>query len=127
MRRIKQRNMEKDIIEFFKQEVRESDNLTECFCRILDHQDDLTDDLKEFMTYYVIKYKELPELIEELELEHFKVCSECGGVMTEGYCIENGMAYYCSDECLHKHMTQEEFDALYDDGRGDSYYTSWVD
>ena len=98
--------MEKDIIEFFKQEVRESENLTECFCSILDHQDDLTDDLKEF---------------------NFRVCSECGGVMTEGYCIDNGTEYYCSDECLHKHMTQEEFDALYDDGRGDSYYTSWVD
>ena len=108
--------MEKDILDYFRQEVRESDNLTECFCRILDHQDDLTDDLKEFMTYYVIKYKELPELIEELELDHFRVCSECSGVMTAGYCIENG-----------KNMTQAEFEKLFDDGRGDSYWTVWAE
>lgn len=37
----------------------------------------------------------------------------------------HGVEY--SDECLYKNMTQEEFDALYDDGRGDSYWTSWID
>lgn len=52
-------------------------------------------------------------------------CSECGKEMNEGYCIENGLEYYCSDECLHKHYTEEEYEEMYDDGNGDSYWTEW--
>lgn len=52
-------------------------------------------------------------------------CSVCGKEMKEGYCIESGIAYYCSDECLLKDMTWEEYLELYDDGHGDSYYTQW--
>jgi hypothetical protein len=52
-------------------------------------------------------------------------CSECGDGMNEGYCIEGGLAYYCTDECLEKNMTREDFLNLYDDGEGDSYYTEW--
>jgi hypothetical protein len=44
--------------------------------------------------------------------------------MNEGYVIES-REWYCSDECLHKHVTPEEFLELYDDGDGDSYYTEW--
>jgi len=76
-----------------------------------------------------IVYNEAPDDVKVLGLdeEHYRICSECGRVMFKGYCIDNGAEYYCSDECLHKNMTQEEFDALYDDGRGDSYWTSWID
>lgn len=49
-----------------------------------------------------------------VEKEEPRTCSECGKDMTEGYCIENGLEYYCSDECLHKHYTDEEYDELYD-------------
>jgi hypothetical protein len=52
-------------------------------------------------------------------------CSECQDVMYEGYCIESGLAYYCSSTCLHKHYTEEEWLALYDGGDGDSYWTEW--
>jgi hypothetical protein len=70
------------------------------------------------------------DLIKESEewlndLKEKRICSECGREMIEGYCIENGLDYYCSDECLHKNMTQEEYLELYDDGKGDSYYTEW--
>lgn len=54
-------------------------------------------------------------------------CSECKKVMIDGYVIEGGMAYYCSESCLHKNMTQEEFLVLYDDGEGDSYWTEWYE
>lgn len=54
-----------------------------------------------------------------------RTCSECGKSMNSGYCINNGEEYYCSDECLHKHYTDEEYDEMYDDGNGDSYYTEW--
>lgn len=56
-------------------------------------------------------------------LYHAK-CDECGCGMNEGYCINGGEQYYCSDECLHEHISPEEWEELYEDG-GDSYYTEW--
>lgn len=52
-------------------------------------------------------------------------CTNCSTPMTEGYCIENGCEYYCSDECLHEHYTEEEYLSMYDNGEGDSYWTEW--
>lgn len=60
-----------------------------------------------------------------MEEENKRYCNECGKEMNEGYCIENGLEYYCSQECLYKNMTEEEFLKLYDDGNGDSYWTEW--
>jgi hypothetical protein len=54
-------------------------------------------------------------------------CSHCGKEMSEGYCINGGEEYYCSDDCLHTKMTQEEYLELYDEGNGDSYWTTWED
>ncbi len=54
-----------------------------------------------------------------------RICSECSKRMTEGYCIEGGTAYFCSDQCLTKNMTKDEYNDLYDDGNGDSYWTTW--
>ena len=63
------------------------------------------------------------KLTLNLELYHAK-CDECGSGMNEGYCVFGGHYYYCSDECLHKHYTEEEWLDLYDDD-GDSYWTEW--
>ena len=60
--------------------------------------------------------------------EEFRVCSECGDVMIDGYVINDGDEYYCCDECLHKHYTEEEYLNLYYDGDFDgesTYYTQW--
>ena len=43
-------------------------------------------------------------------------CNACGKGMNEGYCIEGGMEYYCSDACLHTEITHEEYMELYADG-----------
>lgn len=56
-----------------------------------------------------------------------RICSECGKRMDEGYCVDNGLEYYCSDECLRKHYTQEQWEMMYDNGDGDSYWTTWYD
>jgi len=56
-----------------------------------------------------------------------RICSECRKKMNEGYCIDSGLEYYCSDECLHKHYTEEEYLEMYDEGNGDSYWTEWED
>ena len=61
------------------------------------------------------------------EMDYPRTCSHCGNGMYEGYCIDAGLEYYCSDECLHKHYTEEEYLELYDDGNGDSYWTEWED
>ena len=58
------------------------------------------------------------------EIEH-RICSECNKVMFEGYCIDDGLDYYCSNECLTKHISMEDYLELYDDGNGTSYWTEW--
>lgn len=58
-----------------------------------------------------------------------RICDNCGKVMHEGYVV-NGNSYaehYCSEECLYKHYSREEYEEMYDDGDGDSYWTEWYD
>jgi len=56
-----------------------------------------------------------------------RICSECGKEMSEGYCIDNGYEYFCSDECLHKHYNETEWLQMYNNGESDSYWTIWED
>jgi hypothetical protein len=57
--------------------------------------------------------------------EMIKRCSECGSPILQGYCIDNGFEYYCDDKCLHKNISPETWEKLYNDGHGDSYWTEW--
>lgn len=57
--------------------------------------------------------------------ESYRECSECEDIMNEGYLIDDGSEYYCSDACLEKNMTKEEYLELYNDGHGNSYFTAW--
>ena len=54
-----------------------------------------------------------------------EVCSQCNQDMSEGYVLEGGVDYYCSDKCLLKNMTKNEFLELFMDGYGDSYWTTF--
>ena len=114
----------KDPMEVLKQEVQASKMLNSYFHQLIKENGGLS---VEDMADYVMKHSTAEELVDELGLEHIRVCSECGKPMTEGFCIEDGAEYYCSEECLHKNLTDEEYENLYDEGRGDSYYTSWLD
>ena len=60
------------------------------------------------------------------KLDCFRVCEECGRPMIEGYVVD-GCETFCSDECLHKHLSDEEFNELYDDGDGDTFWTTWYE
>jgi len=60
-------------------------------------------------------------------IRYARKCDECGKGMNEGYVIDGGCEHYCSDACLHKHVSADEFDDLHDDGDGDSYWTEWED
>lgn len=75
---------------------------------------------------YAIKVLEEQEKKYEEDV-YVRHCNECGKEMWEGFCIEGGLEYYCSEECLHKNLTEEEYEDLYDNGNGDSYYTEWYD
>jgi hypothetical protein len=118
----------KEPMEVLREEVLVSKTLDSYFHQLIKEKGGLVvEDIQELMADYVLKHSTAEELVDELDLEHIRVCSECGKPMTEGYCIEDGAEYYCSEECLHKHLTEEEFDNLYDEGRGNSYWTSWLD
>lgn len=58
-------------------------------------------------------------------MEDKRICTECGKEMREGFCIENGIEYYCTEDCLYKNISEEEYLELYDEGNGDSYWTQW--
>lgn len=60
------------------------------------------------------------------ELDCFRICDECGKPMIEGYLVD-GCDTYCSDDCLHQHLTDEEYQALYNDCDGDTYWTNWYE
>lgn len=118
----------KDPMEILRQEVLGSKLLEDYFHQLVkEHGGISAKDIQEFMADYVMKHSDLEPLVDNLELEHIRVCSECGKPMYEGYCIEDGAEYYCSEECLHKHLSEEEYNELYDDGNGNSYWTSWLD
>jgi len=55
----------------------------------------------------------------------YRVCSVCNTAFDEGfYDGERTGNYYCSDDCLHRDYTDEEWLALYYSD-GDSYWTTW--
>lgn len=118
----------KDPMEILRQEVLDSQMLVDYFHHLVKELGGISaKDIHEFMADYVMKHSDLEPLVANLELEHIRVCSECGKPMYEGYCIENGAEYYCSDECLHQNLSEKQYERLYDEGRGDSYWTSWLE
>lgn len=59
-------------------------------------------------------------------------CDECGSGMDEGYVVNGGEEYYCTEECLHKHYSADEWiemcgDDDDEDNDSDSYWTDWND
>ena len=54
-----------------------------------------------------------------------RICSECKKKMIDGYYTYDGLEYYCSDECLHKHYTEEEYLEMCDEDN--IYWTAWED
>jgi len=112
----------KDPVDVLREEIMAHPNLEQFFTEKVGMS------LRQYMTGYVIDNTNVEELVDELDLQHSRCCSECGKPMYEGFCIEDGAEYYCSEECLHKHLSEEEYNELYDDGNGNSYWTSlWLD
>lgn len=68
------------------------------------------------------------QLLEDLKqadwMDRYRVCCVCDSIAQEGYVIESSN-FYCSDKCLHQHISIEQYQELYADGEGDSYWTNW--
>lgn len=82
----------------------------------LERLNNCTDELNKCTT-------ELLGTLNDSEVEEKHICSECKEEMDEGYCIEDGAAYYCSASCLYKNFTRDEYMDLYESGN--AYYTDW--
>ena len=53
-----------------------------------------------------------------------RVCSNCGCNMSDGYCVDDGEEYYCSDRCLYADgYTEQQKDVDYENGH--IYWTEW--
>lgn len=52
-------------------------------------------------------------------------CTNCGKEMDNGYCIDNGLEYYCSDECLHAFYSPCDYLQLCKEDL--AYWTEWED
>ena len=64
--------------------------------------------LDDVLADYLV-YNDTPDEVKVLgyDEDHCRICSECGRLMTEGYCIESGMAYYsaCIRTCRKRNTT----------------------
>lgn len=54
-----------------------------------------------------------------------RICCVCGKPMKEGFCIDDGVAYYCSKACLHEDYPEYVYRQLVEDGL--AYWTEWED
>lgn len=61
----------------------------------------------------------------ENNCEVMRECDECKKDMEEGYVIGGGQAYYCTDKCLHKHYSKEEWTKMHKEGDEYNYWTQW--
>ena len=65
----------------------------------------------------------LCEHVVEICEEEYRICTACGEPMQEGYCINDGDEYFCTDDCLHSYYSEEEYAALCEDDC--AYWTQW--
>ena len=55
--------------------------------------------------------------------DYTRVCDICGKKMTEGYVIDDGAEYFCSDVCMRKRYSDEEYMKMYE--QDIAYWTTW--
>lgn len=57
-------------------------------------------------------------------IKYARICDECGKGMNDGFVIDGGEQYFCSNECLHHNYTEEEFTEMATED-SDTYWTQW--
>ena len=84
---------------------------------------------------YTEEMAQMHILSEEVRGDKYaRLCSNCGKPMNEGYVVDGGTDYYCSDNCLHAEILPEEWerltneeDTLLGSGSDNNYWTEWED
>jgi len=74
--------------------------------------------------------KELEEAFIELlnPPRYARKCNCCSKGMSEGYCIDGGGEYYCTEECLNATYSPEIIKVMgIGDDDSESYWTEWYD
>ena len=74
----------KDPVDVLREEIMAHPNLEKFFTEKVGMN------LRQYMTGYVIDNTSVEELVDELDLQHSRCCSECGKPMYEGFFIEDG-------------------------------------
>lgn len=75
---------------------------------------------------FIVASKKWSLIIDELGIDELRVCSKCGSLMHEGYCVDMGDSYYCSDKCLHIDYTEKQWEEEYN-SNDQSYWTQWFE
>ena len=70
--------------------------------------------------------QDIEESFEELGIE-VRICSVCNKVMIQGYCVEDGYEYACSDECIKSLIAPDKLETIQSKGEIDIYYTDWTE
>ncbi len=67
-------------------------------------------------------------IIDAYDLQSCRVCSHCGRLMHRGWCVENGEAYFCSEECVKENCSRTGQDAslVLNCGGEHAYWTEWT-
>lgn len=67
----------------------------------------------------------IPKLLCEhiVNICEMRCCSVCDKPMREGYVVNDGEEYYCSEDCLHTKYTEEEYSQMCDNDT--AYWTTW--
>lgn len=74
----------------------------------------------------IVTTKKWTQILDDLRINDFRVCSVCGELMHQGYCYDMGHKFYCSDECLHHDFTSEEWNVECKH-EPQSYWTDWFE
>lgn len=62
----------------------------------------------------------------EEQLDCFRICDACGEPMLDGFVVQ-GANHYCSEDCLHTVMTEEEYMKEHEECDSDTFWTMWFD
>ena len=119
---------DKEIIDLIKKNLESTDIIYSSL--LLEQMYSLSSDdlgeITDLIDEYLHKKYNIP--LEKLEepIKFARKCDICGCGMNEGYVINGGDEYYCSDDHLHKKYTLEEWKEMYSNNE-DSYWTEWKD
>jgi len=55
-----------------------------------------------------------------------RICNQCSEIIKhDGFVIDDGTEYYCSETCLHERISKEDYEELYIEGL--AYWTVFDD